>query len=374
MPNTESAGAMTNYSVELIDIVKRYKEVTALERMTLKIKDGDFFFLLGPSGCGKSTLLKIIAGLEEPSEGKIHIKGKDVTSLRANKRNTATVFQEWALFPHMNVFDNIAFGMRMHKWTREKINRKVPELMHLIQMEGYEKRMAFELSGGQQQRVSIARSLAIEPDILLLDEPLSNLDLALRQQMRIELIRLHEKIGKTFIYVTHDQTEAMTMGDQLAVMTKGRVVQIGSPKEIYRRPANDYVATFIGETNEISGKLIQSGKDAVFETRSGIRLKVDLRDESLSQGDDAVVIVRPEHLELSDSKTPSPMDNQFDMNIEDIAYFGPSLRLFGHLGNNESPFFVDVASDTKIADTIERGQTITVGVSKTRTLCYASSR
>jgi ABC-type Fe3+/spermidine/putrescine transport system ATPase subunit len=365
---------MNNYSVELVDIVKRYKEVTALEHITLKIEDGEFFFLLGPSGCGKSTLLKIIAGLEEPSEGRVIIKGKDVTALRANKRSTATVFQEWALFPHMNVFDNIAFGMRMHKMPREKIKRKVPELMQLIQMEGYEKRMAFELSGGQQQRVSIARSLAIEPEILLLDEPLSNLDLALRQQMRIELIRLHEKIGKTFIYVTHDQTEAMTMGDKLAVMSTGNVVQIGSPREIYRQPANDYVATFIGETNEVFGQLLEAGPAAVFETPGGARLNVDLRDQSLGAGGDAVVIIRPEHLELIDDNKAASVENHFQVEIEEIAYFGPSLRLFGHLLPDRSPFFVDIPADAGIADRIKRGQTITVGVRKEHSLCYAINR
>jgi len=363
---------MNNYSLELVDVVKRYGEVTALEKMSLSIKDGDFFFLLGPSGCGKTTLLKIIAGLEDATEGSVIIKGRDVTSLRANKRNTATVFQEWALFPHMNVYDNIAFGMRMHKMPKDQIDQKVDELLHLIQMQGFQDRMAYELSGGQQQRVAIARSLAIEPEILLLDEPLSNLDLALRQQMRLELIRLHEKIGKTFIYVTHDQTEAMTMGDRLAVMDKGKIEQIGSPREIYRNPINEYVATFIGETNEIPGRLMQAASEPIFETTGGLRLKVSLREDGLQDQTDAVVIVRPEHIGVFADDDRPAMDNLFKIQVDDIAYFGPSLRLFGHVDQSDTPFFVDVQADSALAGGLQRGDRVTVGINKDCVFCYRS--
>ncbi|MCF8070657.1 MAG: ABC transporter ATP-binding protein [Desulfobacterales bacterium] len=359
---------MPNFSLELQNIGKRYGEVVALADINLQVKEGDFFFLLGPSGCGKTTLLKIISGLEAPTRGRVIINGKNETELHANKRNTATVFQEWALFPHMNVYDNIAFGMKMHKFPAQKIKTKVAELLELIHMGGYHKRMAYELSGGQQQRVAIARSLAIEPDILLLDEPLSNLDLSLRQNMRIELIRLHEQIGKTFIYVTHDQTEAMTMGDNLVVMQKGKIEQVGSPKEIYKNPVNDYVATFIGETNEIPGTISELSPEPILETPSGIKLKVDIRDNSLKKGSKAVAIVRPEHTKVI--KSDDAIDNRFDVIVDNVAYFGPSLRLFCHSANDNTPFFVDVFTETEMAITAVAGSRIKVGLEKQYALCY----
>ena len=361
---------MSKYSLELENVVKRYGSVTALEKINLKVREGDFFFLLGPSGCGKTTLLKIIGGLEDATEGAVKIMGKDVTNLRANKRNTATVFQEWALFPHMNVFENIAFGMRMHKVPNNEIEKKVDDLLELIQMGDYKKRMAFELSGGQQQRVSIARSLAIEPEILLLDEPLSNLDLALRQQMRLELVRLHEQIGKTFIYVTHDQIEAMTMGDNLVVMDKGRIEQVGSPKEIYRNPATDYVATFIGETNEIQGTFGQSIDEPVLETAAGLSVKVDTRGKAVGKGDSAVAIIRPENVQVLADGDQQSADNCFDVVVDDIAYFGPSLRLYCHLALGDDPFFFDVFAETPLAGTVKRGMRVTLGLDRGYALCY----
>lgn len=361
---------MSNFSLELKGIVKRFGHITALKNTDLNVKEGEFFFLLGPSGCGKTTLLKIIGGLEEATEGTVMIMGKDVTFLRANKRNTATVFQEWALFPHMNVYENIAFGMRMHKIPKREIDDRVEKLLSLIRMDGYKDRMAYELSGGQQQRVSIARALAIEPDILLLDEPLSNLDLALRQQMRIELMRLHEKIGKTFIYVTHDQTEAMTMGDRLAVMTTGKIEQIGSPREIYKNPVNDYVATFIGETNEIYGTLCEMTPDPILKTTAGLKLKVNICDKSLGKNSNAVVIIRPEHTRVLTGEASESPDNHFDIFVDDIAYFGPSLRLFGHLGQGDTPFFIDIAAETDLANGVRRGQRVTLGLNKEYALCY----
>jgi len=361
---------MSTHALELKGITKRYGRVTALKEINLKVREGDFFFLLGPSGCGKTTLLKIIAGLEDVTEGMVMIKGEDVTSLKANKRHTATVFQEWALFPHMNVFNNIAFGMRMHKYPKSVIADKVEKLLSLIKMEGFESRMAYELSGGQQQRVSIARSLAIEPEILLLDEPLSNLDLALRQQMRIELIQLHEKIGKTFIYVTHDQTEAMTMGQNLAVMDKGTLKQVGSPKQIYNNPASEYVATFIGETNEIGGVVKSVSPETVVESEGGLTLIVDPRDDRLVEGCPATVIVRPEHTFISGENEVESRDNHFEIVVENTAYFGPSLRLLGHTVQGGTPFFVDVLAESELAEKLKKGSRVRVGFDKVYALCY----
>lgn len=361
---------MSGLSLQLDNIVKRYGEVTALEGVSLEVPDGDFFFLLGPSGCGKTTLLKIVGGLEKPTEGRVKIMGHDVTALPANKRSTATVFQEWALFPHMNVHDNIAFGLQMQKIPRPQIEMKVHDFLTLIRLEGYQDRMAFELSGGEQQRVAIARALATEPDILLLDEPLSNLDLALRQQMRIELKRLHEQIGKTFIYVTHDQTEALTMADRVVVMDRGRAVQVGTPKEIYETPANDYIATFIGEANEFRGTIRELTPDPILETESGLRMKVSLREEGLRSNSNAIAIVRPEHIKVLSEEEARLTDNHYDAVIDDIVYFGPSLRLFAHLEQSKENVFFDIVSDTPLAQEVRRGQRLTIGSDKDFALCY----
>jgi len=360
----------SDLSLQLEKIIKKYGDVTALEGVSLDVRDGDFFFLLGPSGCGKTTLLKIIGGLENPTRGTVKIMGEDVTHLPANKRNTSTVFQEWALFPHMNVFDNIAFGLRTQKKGRAEIKKKVAELLALIQLEEYQNRMAFQLSGGQQQRVAIARALATEPAILLLDEPLSNLDLALRQQMRIELKKLHEQIKKTFIYVTHDQTEALTMADTVVVMDKGRAVQVGSPKDIYKNPATDYVATFIGEANEFHGVIHAITPEPVFKTDTGLDFKVTLRDRDTSTADRASAIIRPEHIKVILDGAGKSMDNQFEACIDDIVYFGPSLRIFARLEKTEETFFFDITVDTQAANDVRRGQLLKVGFSKLFTLCF----
>ena len=363
---------MTALSLQLQHIVKRYGDVTALEGVSLEVADGEFFFLLGPSGCGKTTLLKIIGGLEQPTEGSVKIMGRDVTGVPANKRSTATVFQEWALFPHMNVRENIAFGMEMQRIPRSQITEKVHGLLALIRLEGYQDRMAFELSGGEQQRVAIARALATEPDILLLDEPLSNLDLALRQQMRIELKRLHEKIGKTFIYVTHDQTEALTMADKIVVMDRGRAVQVGTPKEIYRTPANDYVATFIGEANEFHGTIRELGPVPVFETESGLKMKVNLREAGLGENSRAIAIVRPEHIKVLSQEEARRAENQHEAVIDDIVYFGPSLRLFAHIAEGQDRVFFDIIADTGLANQARRGQRLTIGSDREFVLCYGA--
>jgi len=362
---------MASFSLELRDVAKYFGEVCALERVDLDIEDGEFFFLLGPSGCGKTTLLKIIGGLEEPTAGTVSIRGRDVTRLPANKRSTSTVFQEWALFPHKNVCDNIAFGMRMKKMPKAEIDQKVQELLTLIRLEGYEKRMPFELSGGQQQRVAVARALATEPDILLLDEPLSNLDFALRQQMRIELTRLHNKIQKTTIYVTHDQTEALTMADRLAVMDRGKVVQIGSPKEIYKNPVNQYVATFIGEANEFEGTMHTTVPEAVLETDSGLKIKVTLKEKELQNGNRAVALLRPEHVKIVNDQSRGQTANEFGVVVDEIIYFGSSLRLYTYFEQSKEPLFFDITADTDLANRVKKRHRLTVGWPMDFALCYS---
>ena len=253
---TVQAGAVVGREVVTIrGLFKRFGTATVLDDVNLGVRRGEFLSLLGPSGCGKTTLLRIIAGFERQSAGQVEIDGRDVSGTPAYARNTNMIFQQLALFPHMTVFRNIAFGLRMKKVGDDLIRRKVGEMLDLIQLPGYEGRMPDQLSGGQRQRVALARALVNGPDVLLLDEPLGALDLQLRLQLQVELRRLHKSLGNTFIFVTHDQAEALTMSDRIAVMNQGRVVQLGTPEEIYEAPRARFVANFVGHTNLFAGRL-----------------------------------------------------------------------------------------------------------------------
>ena len=251
---------MKGSDVVIAGISKSFGDYRALNNVSLEIKKGEFFSLLGPSGCGKTTLLRIIAGFEQPGSGVVTIDGHDVLPLPPNRRQANTVFQNYALFPHLSVFENVAFSMRLTKSPKSEVEAKVNEYLHLVQLEGHAHKKPNQLSGGQKQRVAIARALINEPRVLLLDEPLSALDAKLRQHMLIELDQIHDKIGITFIYVTHDQQEALSVSDRLAVMNQGDVLQIGTPHEIYESPATDFVARFIGETNLFDGTVVKAEK------------------------------------------------------------------------------------------------------------------
>lgn len=358
---------MNKISVDLKNLQKKFGDVTALKRINLQVETGDFYFLLGPSGCGKTTLLKIIGGLELPSEGSITIAGKDMTMVPANKRNTAMVFQEWALFPHMNVFDNIAFGLRMKKASNAEIKNKVNELLDLFRMPGYGGRMPFELSGGQQQRIAMARALAIEPDVLLLDEPLSNLDLTLRQQMRVELVRLHKEIGKTFIYVTHDQTEALSMATKIAVMSVGEIQQIGTPEQIYKHPTNEYVAKFIGEANELNGAVERGDSQTIFKTKGGLKFQVAIKNQETLNTANVICIIRPEHIKVLSESDPKPA-NCFAAEIDDFQYLGKQIRLWVKLKPSNDVLFIDTFAEQ--FDQIRPGDSVTIGFDATHTICF----
>ena len=243
--------------IHLENISKEYDGVTVLNNINLYILKKEFVTLLGPSGCGKTTTLRIIGGFEYPTTGRVIYEGKDITDLPPYKRRVNTVFQKYALFPHLNVHDNIAFGLKLKKMPRSEINRRVDKMLDLVNMNGYGKRSVDSLSGGQQQRIAIARSLVNEPDVLLLDEPLGALDLKLRKEMQLELKSMQQQLGITFLYVTHDQEEALTMSDTIVVMNAGRILQIGTPKNIYDEPKNAFVANFIGESNIIRGTMIR---------------------------------------------------------------------------------------------------------------------
>ena len=276
--------------IELKGISKNFGDTQVLRNVDLYIRKKEFLTLLGPSGCGKTTMLRIIGGFEFPTEGKVLFEGKDITDEPPYRRRVNTVFQKYALFTHMNVFDNIAFGLKLKKMGKQEIARRVGRMLELVNMEGYEKRWADSLSGGQQQRIAIARALVNEPEVLLLDEPLGALDLKLRKNMQLELKAMQQELGITFIYVTHDQEEALTMSDTIAVMSGGRIHQIGDPKKIYDEPKNAFVADFIGESNILPGVMPE---DDVVEMAGQ---KFPCVDEGFDKNEEVDVVVRPEDI------------------------------------------------------------------------------
>ncbi|MFQ6819229.1 MAG: ABC transporter ATP-binding protein [Blautia sp.] len=290
---------MTEICLELKDIRKSFeKETDVLKGISLAIGKGEFITLLGSSGCGKTTTLRIIAGLETPDGGQVFLDGKDVTSLAPEARDVNTVFQNYALFPHMNVADNIGYGLKLKKTPKEEIRRKVKKMLELVQLPGYEKRKPSELSGGQKQRVAIARALVNNPKVLLLDEPLGALDLQLRRAMQIELKRLQKKLGITFVYITHDQEEAINMSDRIAVMNEGRFEQIGSPDEIYNHPRTSYVATFVGNANILRGRAAGTENGSVLVELPGGIMPVDAAGEKVKEGEEVTLAVRSENIRL----------------------------------------------------------------------------
>lgn len=278
--------------IQLKGVVKRFDDETILKSLDLSIKDGEFVTLLGPSGCGKTTTLRIIAGFETPDEGEVLFAGKNIINIPPNKRNINTVFQRYALFPHLNVKENIAFGLKLRKTPQKEIDRKVAEMLELVNLKGFEQRSVTSLSGGQQQRVAIARAVVNEPKVLLLDEPLGALDLKLRKEMQVELKKLHERLDMTFIYVTHDQEEALTMSDTVVVMRSGEILQKGTPIDIYNEPANAFVADFIGESNIIPGVMKQ---DKVIEFLGTV---YDCVDTGFAKNESVDVVIRPEDVVL----------------------------------------------------------------------------
>jgi spermidine/putrescine transport system ATP-binding protein len=291
-------------AVEIRHLVKEFEEgrggttVRAVDDVTLTVQEGEFFALLGPSGCGKTTTLRVIAGFEEPSSGEVLLRGRPVQQVPPFHRPVNTVFQDYALFPHMTVLQNVMFGLRMARVPVTEARRRAREALELVRLPRVEERRPTQLSGGQKQRVALARALVNEPAVLLLDEPLGALDLKLRKAMQDELKNLQQRVGITFIYVTHDQEEALTMADRIAVMNAGRALQVGCPDEIYERPVDRFVADFIGETNFLAGRLEHRGDRGIVTLRDGRRVEGVMRDPDLTVGAEAVLAVRPEKVEL----------------------------------------------------------------------------
>ena len=315
-------------AVELSGVTKRFGEFVAVDDLTLDIHEGEFFSLLGPSGCGKTTTLRMIAGFEEPTDGTISVAGEPMRGVPPYRRPVNTVFQSYAIFPHLNVFDNVAFGLRRAGVKGEELRRRVSEACAMVQLEGFEKRKPNALSGGQQQRVALARALVNRPKVLLLDEPLGALDLKLRKEMQLELKSLQHEVGITFVYVTHDQEEALTMSDRIAVMNEGRVQQVADPSTLYESPRNRFVANFIGQTNVFSGMVeFVSGDRVTLRTRGGARIAAITREEnSVEVGAEAQATVRPEKVRFGSSG-----DNVSSAEIRQIVYLGVSTQYIAEL-------------------------------------------
>ena len=307
--------------MELMGISKRFGKVLAVNGISLDVDKGEWFSFLGPSGCGKTTCLRMIGGLTEPTEGRIYLNGREITYAPPNRRNMAMVFQNYALFPHMSVRDNIAFGLKMKKVKTTKINDEVTRTLELVGLPGYENRSPKQLSGGEQQRVALARSIVTEPEVILFDEPLSNLDAKLRIRMRVELLQLQEKLGVTAIYVTHDQSEALAMSDRVAIMRDGSVVQIGVPQEIYENPSTPFVADFIGRANILKGKIIRSSIVSV----QGIELAIP---EASKEGETVTLSIRPERIEIMpnvETDARRTESNVLPAIVKSVEYEGPTL-------------------------------------------------
>ncbi|GAA0764049.1 ABC transporter ATP-binding protein [Clostridium sartagoforme] len=310
--------------IEMKGISKSFDSNCVLDNLSLNIKKNEFLTLLGPSGCGKTTTLKILAGFEVADKGEVLFNGNDISSLPPYKRQVNTVFQKYALFPHMNVYENIAFGLKIKKTPKNEIDLKVKEMLKLVSLEGFEKRSVESLSGGQQQRVAIARALINEPEVLLLDEPLGALDLKLRKEMQIELKRMQQRLGITFIFVTHDQEEALTMSDTIIVMNKGKIQQMGSPEDIYNEPANAFVANFIGASNILDGTMLDDFK-VEFCNNTFVCV-----DKGFKQNELIDVVIRPE-----DIKIVAADKGMLKGTVKSIIFKGVHYEIEVEEGNNK---------------------------------------
>jgi spermidine/putrescine transport system ATP-binding protein len=368
-PALDGNGAMP--AIELSGVAKEFHSgsevVVAVRTMDLQIREGEFFSLLGPSGCGKTTTMRMIAGFEEPTSGTVWLHGQDVTWEPPNKRDVNMVFQSYALFPHMSVFENVAFGLRRRDVPKPEITRQVGEILEIVDLTGRENRRPRELSGGQQQRVALARALVNHPRALLLDEPLGALDLKLRQAMQVELKRIQREVGITFVYVTHDQGEALTMSDRIAVMNDGVIEHLGTPREIYEHPATRFVAGFIGTSNLLGGHVSGvSGGEAVIAAGDGERIIVEIGERTVAPGDHLEVTVRPEKIRISPApagtaRPSGPQGCALRGTVSEVVYLGTAtnFNVTTSTGDDVVVFVQNAsAADQEAADAIRRGDEV----------------
>ena len=343
-------------SLEIERLEKRFGDVRAVQGIDLVVARGEFFTLLGPSGCGKTTILRVVAGIYTADAGRVQLNGVDVTDAPMHARNMALVFQNYALFPHLTVFDNVAFGLRMRKVPRPEIRTRVGEALDLVRLGDLDRRYPDQLSGGQQQRVSLARALVIRPDLLLLDEPLSNLDARLREEMRTEIRDLHRRLGVTTVLVTHDIEEAFVMSDRIAVLQAGRIEQIGAPAELYSSPANRFVAGFVGLTNELEVARAESQAERlVLTTRSGLTVAVPAGTAWPPDGAPAWLVIRPESVRLA--VKPDEVDNHYEARVDDLIYLGGLTRCRLMVGDTQIVAAVPSAHVTGLV----RGDRVAIG-------------
>jgi spermidine/putrescine transport system ATP-binding protein len=350
------AAATPGPVIRLDGVSKRFGDYVAVESADFDIAEGEFFSMLGPSGCGKTTTLRMIAGFEQPTSGRILLQGQDVSRTPPHKRDVNTVFQNYALFPHMNVFDNVAFGLRNKKTPNDVVKTRVMELLEVVRLPDMAQRRPNQLSGGQQQRIALARALVNLPKALLLDEPLGALDLKLRETMQLELKRIQREVGITFIFVTHDQEEALTMSDRIAVMTQGRVDQIGSPTEIYHRPATAFVAGFIGTANLLPVTVrSQDGDSVTVDSRTGNQFRIPAGGAHYDPGAEATVMIRPERLVPAGAPLHGGEPaGSIECTVTSMVFQGPVVRcqvatstgadLVAHLGPEDDPASIKVGS------------------------------
>lgn len=317
--------------VQLVDLCKEYDDIIAVDHVNLNIKEGEFITFLGSSGCGKTTTLRMISGFEEPTHGRILINGQDVRDKFPHERDVNTVFQSYALFPHMDIYNNIAFGLKMKKYSKAEIESRVKAVLDLVQLKGFDKRKPNQLSGGQKQRVAIARALVNQPKVLLLDEPLGALDLKLRKQMQVELKHLQKKLGLTFIYVTHDQEEALTMSDRIAIMNNGKLEQVGTSDEIYEHPKTKFVADFIGETNLFSADVVKKIDDENYFANIG-SCEVPIMNKNLAVGEKILLTVRPERIYINENQDDKVV---IKARYKETIYIGSLLKLMFALENGK---------------------------------------
>lgn len=339
-------------NIKIRNAQKRYGNNIIIENLSLDIKEGEFFTLLGPSGCGKTTLLRMIAGFNSIEKGEFYFKDKKINDIDPSKRNIGMVFQNYAIFPHLNVEQNVAFGLKNRKVPKDEIKEEVAKFLKLMQIDEYKDRMPDRLSGGQQQRVALARALVIKPDVLLMDEPLSNLDAKLRVEMRTAIKEIQNSIGITTVYVTHDQEEAMAVSDRIAIMKSGEIQHIGTPKDIYQRPANLFVATFIGRTNILNGIL----NDNLLEINDNYKVQLEnIKDKSVNGK--VTISIRPEEFILIDKDN----ENGMEAYIDDSIFLGLNTHYFVHLKDGTK---IEIIQESKIDSIIPKGSKVKLKIKK----------